>query len=1387
MQPRASLQTPASFQAIPKLTAGLITLAPTLPTLSPAGTTLPTLSPIQLPRAAAPQKAAAARSPGRNKNAIAVRKSLITVERAAKKKPTTASRVHFDGAEQNIWAPIAALAVIVPASSIFHETGHWLAARLAKRPAEMRVSKVLVSDHDSLSYPAKITISAAGPAFNFILAGAAAATAVFGSVELLTEGVLWAYAGLNLYFGATNLIPLSSSRGTLMKVLGERGDTDGYNIRKAWRAWKKEQLRPQGLSAADLAADNRSASVPAQDYSDLEARLAKLKGSEEDRITLSQATRAVLEREEHYKALTSEELGRMTGKLRARIKRGESLSDVLPDAYAAAREVMARTLGKRPYVEQIAAAIGIHQGRVLQQKTGEGKTLSIGMAAYLNALSAPVDVYTFNSYLALRDADEIGRVFRMLGMTVGVLQGRDEAYLFQKGGARQRDSYERNFARVSRKEAYEGSDLIYGASRDYIFDHLFDQDADQSAGWKMKRREKSFAIVDEADAELLEEANSDYRIVSASKRGGVSYEYLSNLVSDWKEGEDFILDKRADKVRLTEASKSRLAMLKGIGSQFQNWKHLEMYARNALKAKFLLRLNKDYVVLKDTVIILDPHTGRLQFGRHWDGGLHRFVELKEGLKPDSDHRLSSHIALDGYLHLYGKLAGITGTLGTADAEFREVYDLQTIRIPSHRPSVRKDLPDRLFATYEAKLEAVVADALAARKAGRPALIGAKDLGESVRIAKMLDAANQAYSLLNGAQVESEKNIIARAGNPGAITVATQLAGRGTDIRPKLEALKAGGLHVILTGRASTVRVDLQYRGRAARQGEPGSSRVFLSLQDELVVKNATEDELAVLTLAASNEGPEVGSGKARRTLRRLQKRASNAQRRQRAEIRDKDKLLEPVRTRYFEMRARVFRGLAIPFARKHTLSMLHEGWGDFVAEYEDLWIDHGRSLSPQTIEARFEDLVLEPLRKSRNPIRWIPAVSNLAQERVQRFFKGSWYQKAYTWNARLLGKVIGSPWHRLWGNLALKMKRPRAASRHYKKLVSLRPQDALVRFRFAGALFESGQYESASAEYMKLLSLLWKRERNHSSREIEILRVTFKNLSASFHNTANAKIKEGDPLGGAANLRAAYLIDPWGEAKQAWEKIEESLSSEQKTAVSADLPFLKSVYLYRARQSVDRNNFKAAEIYFGRVLQLDPTTTTAWFGRAYTRKQMDDRGGVEKDFNEGLRLQVLSSRQFTNLRLLYTKMTSASLSPDALGPVFEALYLKPKTESAHPGDPGKKARRQAVSWYNDGIKAMQGKHYRAALSAFSNALSWDPGFSQAYDQRATAYFYLKRYRESFHDYADSLRFDLIDRDGKVSNLFAGSTTIFAWTPVAGTIDAFFAKLKEVADSAPPVQ
>ena len=556
--------------------------------------------------------------------------------------------------------------------------------------------------------------------------------------------------------------------------------------------------------------------------------------------------------EESIKKLKDKELPGKTAEFKKRLASGESLDDILPEALATIREGIRRVTGERAYEVQLLAALSLYHGRISEQKTGEGKTLSATLASYIRALSSKgVHVVTVNDYLARRDAGWYGRAHLLLGLSVGVIySGMGD----QPGGlldlsheeAGQDDDRLKHFRRVPRQEAYQ-ADITYGTNNEFGFDYLRDNMVHR-LGDKVQRSHY-YAIVDEVDSILIDEARTPL-IISAPDTGSTDkYPIYAQMVQTLSKGTDYDLDEKLRTATLTDYGIRRLEQRLGVKNLYEESYESVHHVEQALKAATLFERDRDYVVKDGEVIIVDEHTGRMMYGRRYSDGLHQAIEAKEGVNIQQESRTLATISLQNYFRMYEHLSGMTGTASTEGEEFKKIYNLDVAVIPTHKDIQRVDNPDLIFKTTRAKYAAIVKEVEERHAKGQPVLIGTKSIDNNQIISKYLKRKNLPHNVLNAKNHTQEAAIIADAGKFGGITVATNIAGRGVDIVlggdknvmdkkawdiAHKKVIEAGGLHVIGTERHDSRRIDNQLRGRSGRQGDPGSSRFYVSLEDDLM-------------------------------------------------------------------------------------------------------------------------------------------------------------------------------------------------------------------------------------------------------------------------------------------------------------------------------------------------------------------------------------------------------------------------------------------------------------------------------------------------------------------------------------------------------------------------
>lgn len=511
----------------------------------------------------------------------------------------------------------------------------------------------------------------------------------------------------------------------------------------------------------------------------------------------------------------------------------QDINKILSEAFALAREAAKQTINQRPFDTQIMTGIVLHRGEIAEMKTGEGKTLAAVMPAYLNALFSPVHIITVNDYLAQRDANWMGPIFNLLGLSVGCTT-HESAFVFNPKTDPDRDEVSiehENLKKVSRKEAY-ACDILYGTNNEFGFDYLRDNMASNQK--QIVQRELGFAIIDEVDSILIDEARTPLIISAPDQESTNLYLQFTRLVPQLDKDKDFEIDKKLKTVHLTDSGMTKTTKLIGIDIWQTNNIKLSHQLEQALRAHALFNRDKDYVVRENQIIIVDEFTGRLMPGRRYSGGLHQAIEAKESVPIMPESKTLASITFQNYFRLYKKLSGMTGTAITSAEEFDKVYSLDVIAMPTNKPLIRQDKSDLIFKSENGKFKAITQEIKKQHAKGQPILIGTVSIEKNEKLSKFLKQEGIAHEILNAKNHEQEAEIIAKAGEKNAVTVATNMAGRGVDIKLGSGVKKLGGLHVIGTERHEARRIDNQLRGRSGRQGDPGSSQFFVSLEDSLM-------------------------------------------------------------------------------------------------------------------------------------------------------------------------------------------------------------------------------------------------------------------------------------------------------------------------------------------------------------------------------------------------------------------------------------------------------------------------------------------------------------------------------------------------------------------------
>lgn len=511
-------------------------------------------------------------------------------------------------------------------------------------------------------------------------------------------------------------------------------------------------------------------------------------------------------------ALSDSSLQAKTFEFKERLQKGETLDDILPEAFAVVREASRRVLGMRHFDVQLLGGIVLHRGDIAEMRTGEGKTLVATLPVYLNALTGEgAHVVTVNDYLATRDSEEMGQIYKFLGLSVGLIV------------------HDLNYEQ--RRRAYN-SDITYGTNNEFGFDYLRDNMVISKE--QMVQRPLNYCIVDEVDSILIDEARTPLIISGPGEKSTDLYYTLAGIVKAFTK-DDYIMDEKQKTIAPTDSGVAKVEKMLGISNMFDN-EHLDLnhLVIQALRARFMMHRDKDYVVKNGEIVIVDEFTGRLMFGRRYSDGLHQSIEAKENVKVQGESKTLATITFQNYFRMYKKLAGMTGTAKTEEDEFNKIYKLDVYVIPTNKPMIRKDLPDVIYKTKNAKYRAVVREVVKRHATGQPILVGTTSISQSEILSQMLNKEHIVHNVLNAKYHEKEAEIIKDAGQRDMVTIATNMAGRGTDIKLGKGVAELGGLMIIGTERHESRRIDNQLRGRAGRQGDPGTTQFYLSLEDDLM-------------------------------------------------------------------------------------------------------------------------------------------------------------------------------------------------------------------------------------------------------------------------------------------------------------------------------------------------------------------------------------------------------------------------------------------------------------------------------------------------------------------------------------------------------------------------
>lgn len=591
--------------------------------------------------------------------------------------------------------------------------------------------------------------------------------------------------------------------------------------------------------------------------------------------------------ESALKKLSDSSLANKTNEFKARLAKGETLDDILPDAFAVIREASRRVLGMRQFDVQLIGGIILHRGNIAEMGTGEGKTLVATAPVYLNALEGKgAHVITVNDYLAKRDSEWMGQVYKFLGLSVGLIV------------------HDLDFEQ--RKIAYN-SDITYGTNNEFGFDYLRDNMV--SSLDQMVQRPLHYCLIDEVDSILIDEARTPLIISGPGQKSTDNYYVMSKLVPQLKLGEDYTIDEKQKTVAPTEAGVSKMEKMLKVDNLYDtdNLELNHLFVQ-ALRAQAMMERDRDYVVKDGEVVIVDEFTGRLMYGRRYSDGLHQAIEAKEGLQVQRESQTLATITFQNYFRMYDKLAGMTGTAKTEEQEFIKIYGLEVFQVPTNRPVQRKDLPDVIFKTKRGKYRAVVREIERRHATGQPMLIGTTSIEQSEQLSHMLKEAGIVHNVLNAKYHELEAQIVAQAGQKGQVTIATNMAGRGTDIVLGEGVSELGGLAIIGTERHESRRIDNQLRGRAGRQGDPGSSQFFLSLEDDLLRIFGGDNIKKFMEKMGLEEDEEIRSSMVSSAIQKAQKRVEERNFDIRKYVLEYDDVMNQQRKVVYEQRRKILEG-----------------------------------------------------------------------------------------------------------------------------------------------------------------------------------------------------------------------------------------------------------------------------------------------------------------------------------------------------------------------------------------------------------------------------------------------------------------------------------------------
>ncbi|GKU23334.1 preprotein translocase subunit SecA [Clostridium folliculivorans] len=741
-------------------------------------------------------------------------------------------------------------------------------------------------------------------------------------------------------------------------------------------------------------------------------------------------------------ALTDEQLRGKTEEFKNRYKNGENLDSILPEAFAVVREASYRLHSEKHYREQLIGGIVLHQGRISEMKTGEGKTLCATLPAYLNAIAGKgVHIVTVNDYLARRDMEWMGEIYQFLGLTTGVIL--------------------HDLDNDQRRAAYN-ADITYGTNNEFGFDYL----RDNMVIYKEEKvqRELSFAIVDEVDSILIDEARTPLIISGAGEKSTDFYKIADFFVKRLFKEKHFTVDEKAHSVMLTEDGIKEAELAFGV-ENYADADNMELqhHITQALKANYLMRLDKDYMVKDGEVIIVDEFTGRLMEGRRYSDGLHQAIEAKEGVKVERESKTLATITFQNYFRMYKKLSGMTGTALTEENEFREIYGLDVIVIPTHKPIKRADNPDVVYKTVAGKFNAIAEEIQETNKTGQPMLVGTTSIEKSEALSALLKRKGVKHQVLNAKYHEQEAEIITHAGEKGMVTIATNMAGRGTDIKLGEGVVELGGLKIIGTERHESRRIDNQLRGRSGRQGDPGASRFYISLEDDLMRIFGSDRLQGVVEKLGLSDDDAIESKMVSKSIENAQKKVEGNNFDVRKTLLGYDDVMNKQREVIYKQRAQVLEGETL---REQVQDMIREvvyaAVDSHISGEEETFDDEVKQLISYMEDlyipqGMFEPKDLEVLSNDEMKEKLLSLAKDIYREKEEHFGEEQMREVERV----ILLRVVDTKWMDHIDNMD-----------HLKQGIGLRAykqQDPVQAYQFEGSNMFDEMIENIKVDTVKLL------------------------------------------------------------------------------------------------------------------------------------------------------------------------------------------------------------------------------------------------------------------------------------------------------------------------------